>query len=42
MNGWVRVDEEGVRSKRQLEVWVKRGADLARSLPPKRAKPRGD
>jgi TfoX N-terminal domain len=34
--GWVRVDVEGVRTKRQLEPWVKRGVAYARSLPPKR------
>ena len=36
MQGWVRVDEEGVRTKRQLEPWVKRGVGYARSLPAKR------
>jgi len=35
MQGWVRVDDEGVRTKRQLEPWVKRGVAYARSLPPK-------
>jgi TfoX/Sxy family transcriptional regulator of competence genes len=35
MKGWVRVDAEGVRTKRQLEPWVKRGVAFARSLPPK-------
>jgi TfoX/Sxy family transcriptional regulator of competence genes len=35
MNGWVRVDPEGVRTKRQLEPWVRRGVSYARSLPPK-------
>jgi hypothetical protein len=33
--GWLRVDPEGVRTKRQLVTWVKRGVDNARSLPPK-------
>ncbi|MEA2450537.1 MAG: hypothetical protein QOG63_2469, partial [Thermoleophilaceae bacterium] len=33
--GWLRVDSEGVRTKRQLEPWVKRGVAYARSLPPK-------
>jgi hypothetical protein len=33
--GWVRVDAEGVRTKRQLVAWVERGVDRARSLPPK-------
>jgi TfoX/Sxy family transcriptional regulator of competence genes len=36
MQGWLRVDEEGVRTKRQLEPWVRRGVGYARSLPPKR------
>ena len=36
MDGWLRVDDEGVRTKRQLEPWVKRGVAYARSLPPKR------
>ena len=33
--GWLRVDPEGVRTKRQLAPWVRRGVDRARSLPPK-------
>lgn len=36
MQGWLRVDAEGVKTKRQLEPWVKRGEGYARSLPPKR------
>jgi TfoX/Sxy family transcriptional regulator of competence genes len=36
MKGWLRVDAEGVRTKRQLEPWVKRGVAYARSLPAKR------
>src|SRR4051812_35127223 len=35
MAGWLRVDDEGVRTKRQLEPWVKRGVAYARSLPTK-------
>jgi TfoX/Sxy family transcriptional regulator of competence genes len=35
MRGWLRVDDEGVRTKRQLEPWVARGVAFARSLPPK-------
>lgn len=35
MRGWLRVDDEGLRTKRQLEPWVRRGAAYARSLPPK-------
>jgi TfoX/Sxy family transcriptional regulator of competence genes len=33
--GWVRVDAEGVRTKRQLQSWVTRGVEYAKSLPPK-------
>jgi TfoX/Sxy family transcriptional regulator of competence genes len=35
MDGWLRVDDEGVRTRRQLEPWVKRGVAYARSLPAK-------
>ena len=35
MDGWLRVDDEGVRTKRQLEPWVRRGVAYARSLPRK-------
>jgi TfoX/Sxy family transcriptional regulator of competence genes len=35
MDGWVRVDAEGVRTKRQLARWVARSVSYARSLPPK-------
>lgn len=35
MRGWLRVDADGVRTKRELAAWVRRGADFARSLPPK-------
>src|ERR1700743_1133368 len=33
--GWLRVEAEGVKSKRQLERWVARGVAHARSLPAK-------
>jgi TfoX/Sxy family transcriptional regulator of competence genes len=36
MQGWLRVDAEGLRTKRQLDPWVRRGVAYARSLPPKR------
>jgi hypothetical protein len=36
MQGWIRVEGEGVKTKRQLERWVQRGVAHARSLPPKR------
>jgi hypothetical protein len=35
MDGWLRVDDEGVRTKRGLEPWVRIGFEYARSLPPK-------
>jgi TfoX/Sxy family transcriptional regulator of competence genes len=35
MDGWLRVADEGLRTKRQLEPWVKRGVGYARSLPSK-------
>jgi TfoX/Sxy family transcriptional regulator of competence genes len=35
MPGWLRVDAEDVRTKRQLARWVKRGVSFARSLPAK-------
>ena len=36
MDGWLRVDAEGVGGDDELEPWVRRGAGYARSLPPKR------
>lgn len=36
MDGWLRVAEEGVKTKRALEPWVTRGVAYARSLPPKK------
>jgi TfoX/Sxy family transcriptional regulator of competence genes len=36
MNGWLRVDSDDVRTKRELASWVERGRDYARSLPAKR------
>ena len=35
MQGWLRVDDADVRTKRQLEKWVKIGTAYARSLPAK-------
>jgi TfoX/Sxy family transcriptional regulator of competence genes len=35
MDGWLRIDAEGLGSKRQLERWVARGVAYARSLPAK-------
>ena len=36
MRGWLRVDSEDVRSKRELAKWVELGTTYARSLPAKR------
>lgn len=33
--GWLRVDTDGVQTKRQLQNWVTRGVGYARDLPPK-------
>ena len=35
MAGWLRVDPDAVRTKKQLAAWVDRGVGYARSLPPK-------
>ncbi len=36
MQGWLRVDEDEVRTRRQLAKWVNLGVTYARSLPTKR------
>lgn len=36
MQGWLRVDSDDVRTKRELAKWVRLGVGYARSLPPKR------
>jgi TfoX/Sxy family transcriptional regulator of competence genes len=36
MQGWLRVDSEHLRTKRQLAKWVDLGTAYARSLPAKR------
>jgi TfoX/Sxy family transcriptional regulator of competence genes len=36
MKGWLRVDTEHLRTKRQLAKWVELGTSYARSLPAKR------
>jgi len=35
MTGWLRVETDAVRTKRQLSAWVDRGVSYAQSLPPK-------
>jgi TfoX/Sxy family transcriptional regulator of competence genes len=36
MAGWLRVDAEAVRTKRQLSTWVTKATAYVKSLPPKR------
>jgi hypothetical protein len=38
LDGWLRVDIEGVRTKRQLASWVERGVAYARTLPSKESR----
>jgi len=33
--GWLRVSADGVKTRRQLQGWVRRGVDYAKSLPSK-------
>jgi TfoX/Sxy family transcriptional regulator of competence genes len=35
MDGWLRVAPEGLKTKRQLESWVKRSLGYVKTLPPK-------
>jgi TfoX/Sxy family transcriptional regulator of competence genes len=35
MDGWLRIAQDAVETRRQLEGWVRRGVAYARSLPPK-------
>jgi hypothetical protein len=37
MRGWLRVDAGDVTTDEELARWVERGAEYARSLPPKSA-----
>lgn len=36
MAGWLRVDADDVKTKRQLQKWIGVGVGYARSLPPKK------
>ena len=38
--GWLRVDAEAVRTRRDLVRWIKTASTFVRSLPPKKAKAR--
>jgi TfoX N-terminal domain len=40
MDGWLRVDLDNLRTKRQLATWVRRGVGYARSISPKDRNPR--
>lgn len=35
VRGWIRVTDQGIGTKRQLQPWVRRGVDHARGLPAK-------
>jgi hypothetical protein len=35
MTGWIHVAAEGVKTKRQLGVWARRGVEFTRTLPSK-------
>ena len=35
MEGWLRVDADGLRTRRQLARWVERSLALARAMPPR-------
>ena len=37
MDGWLRIDSEGVETTRDLSRWVALGVAYARSLPPKKS-----
>jgi TfoX/Sxy family transcriptional regulator of competence genes len=37
MDGWLRVETDGLRTRTQLERWVVRGVEYAGSLPPKKS-----
>ena len=38
MQGWLRVDDTRLRTKRDLQQWVQRGVSYAQSVPPKKGK----
>jgi hypothetical protein len=35
MKGWLVVEADGVKTEKQLSMWVKEGVEFAASLPPK-------
>ena len=36
MRGWLRVDTDDLRTKKELAAWIRRGVSFARTLPAKR------
>ena len=38
LTGWLHLDRADIRTKRQLQPWVRRGVGYAGGLPPKRAR----
>jgi hypothetical protein len=35
MTGWIHVAEDGIRTRRELDAWVRRGVQFTRTLPAK-------
>ena len=35
MKGWLMVEPDGCKTKKQLSIWIKEGVDFALTLPPK-------
>jgi TfoX/Sxy family transcriptional regulator of competence genes len=35
MKGWLVVDEDGIKTNKQLDTWIKEGVEFALTLPPK-------
>lgn len=35
MKGWLMVEPEGCKTKKQLSVWIKKGVEFTLTLPPK-------
>ena len=35
MDGWLRIDPEGIRTDDELRAWVRLGVEYVRTLPPK-------
>jgi TfoX/Sxy family transcriptional regulator of competence genes len=35
MKGWVTISPDGLQDQKELEAWIQKGIDFAKSLPPK-------